>query len=220
MSKVAERVRRECSKLREAGLRLPILALQEAADYRSLRAEIRGPSGSPFEGHSFGLQLHFGDEYPFRPPAIRFASPRRLFHPNVNGEGGICLDILNDPTLWSPAIGLEKLLVSVASLLSEPRVEHGLNDEALALLRSDPEAFEERARARARVGLATESEPTFPAVPTPLGVPGPLRTPATTAGADSERAEPAPLKDGSGVCSLLLAGLVLGLAYAIRWQSL
>ena len=26
--------------------------------------------------------------------------------------------------------GLEKLLVSVASLLSEPRVEHGLNDEA------------------------------------------------------------------------------------------
>ena len=70
----------EGSKLREAGLRLPILALQaggkgkgrgpgaetvcrlcsrleEAADYRSLRAEIRGPSGSPFEGHSFGLQL-------------------------------------------------------------------------------------------------------------------------------------------------------------------
>ncbi|CAE6936922.1 ube2t [Symbiodinium sp. CCMP2592] len=77
MSKVAERVRRECSKLRESGLRLPILDLQEAADYRSLRAEIRGPSGSPFEGHSFGLQLHFGDEYPFRPPAIRFASPRR-----------------------------------------------------------------------------------------------------------------------------------------------
>ena len=68
------------SKLRESGLRLPILALQatsigpywgwgsrrfhensthfeEAADYRSLRAEIRGPSGSPFEGHSFGLLL-------------------------------------------------------------------------------------------------------------------------------------------------------------------
>ncbi|CAE7514513.1 hus5, partial [Symbiodinium necroappetens] len=105
----------------------------------------------------------------------------RLFHPNVNGEGGICLDILNDPTLWSPAIGLEKLLVSVASLLSEPRVEHGLNDEALALLRSEPEAFNKRARARARVGLAAdaESEPTFPAVPAP-GVPGPL--PATAAG--------------------------------------
>lgn len=117
--------------------------------------------------------------------------------------------------------GLEKLLVSVASLLSEPRVEHGLNDEALALLRSEPEAFNKRARARARVGLAAdaESEPTFPAVPAP-GVPGPL--PATAAGVLPGAAEgpQPPLKDGSGVCGLLLAGLVLGLAYAIRSQSL
>ena len=30
---------------------------------------------------------------------------RRLFHPNISAKGGICLDILNDLTLWSPAIG-------------------------------------------------------------------------------------------------------------------
>ncbi|CAE6936941.1 UBC29 [Symbiodinium sp. CCMP2592] len=149
--------------------------------------------------------------------------PLRLFHPNVNGEGGICLDILNDPTLWSPAIGLEKLLVSVASLLSEPRVEHGLNDEAVALLRSDPSAFEERARARAAPTTCPAAvRPRTPLAGAPgPGGPSPLRRTeaATTApGADSER--PAPLKDGSGVCGLLLGGLVLGLAYVIRSQSL
>mmetsp|Transcript_10910 Transcript_10910/g.38304 ORF Transcript_10910/g.38304 Transcript_10910/m.38304 type:complete len:307 (-) Transcript_10910:20-940(-) len=143
------RFKRECDKLLQEELRTPIVAVQEVSD-RHLRAEISGPDGSPFCGQRFSLVVSAGNEYPFKPPVVRFASPRRVYHPNVcPNSGGICLDILNDINLWSPAIGLEKLLVSVASLLSEPRTEHGLNAEALELLRQDPDAFCARAAAAA-----------------------------------------------------------------------
>mmetsp|Transcript_14507 Transcript_14507/g.36769 ORF Transcript_14507/g.36769 Transcript_14507/m.36769 type:complete len:271 (-) Transcript_14507:66-878(-) len=152
------RFRRECERLCKEPPRLPILAVQACPPGNRLRADIVGPDDSPFAGHRFGLLVEAGNEYPFKPPAIRFASPRRVYHPNVCSQsGGICLDILNDANLWSPALGLEKLLISVASLLSEPRTEHGLNSEALELLRRDAGAYAARASAVAARESSTSS---------------------------------------------------------------
>jgi len=158
-SQARERISRETDRLRRVLPRPPILSLQELSqDGHHLRVELAGPDGSPFAGARFGLELQVGSEYPFRPPAVRFASPRRVFHPNICPKsGGICLDILNNSTLWSPAIGLEKLLLGISSLLSEPRTEHGLNAEALELLRSDPDAFARRAATVAGVAAPSLS---------------------------------------------------------------
>lgn len=53
---------------------------------------IEGGKGTPYEGLSYKLSLHFPPNYPFKPPQVKFETT--CFHPNVDQFGNICLDIL------------------------------------------------------------------------------------------------------------------------------
>lgn len=57
-------------------------------------AVIFGPEDTPFEEGTFKLALTFDENYPNKPPVVRFVS--KMFHPNVYADGGICLDILQN----------------------------------------------------------------------------------------------------------------------------
>ena len=50
------------------------------------QAVIFGPDDTPWEGGTFSLMLEFTEEYPNKPPKIRFIS--KVFHPN--GEYNVC----------------------------------------------------------------------------------------------------------------------------------
>lgn len=45
-----------------------------------------------FPGGIFKLELFLPEDYPMTPPKIRFLT--RIFHPNVDKLGRICLDVL------------------------------------------------------------------------------------------------------------------------------
>ena len=59
---------------------------------------------SPFQGGVFFLAIHFPTDYPFKPPKVNFTT--RIYHPNINSNGSICLDIIRDQ--WSPALTISK----------------------------------------------------------------------------------------------------------------
>ncbi|KAJ3153740.1 Ubiquitin-conjugating enzyme E2 2 [Geranomyces michiganensis] len=76
---------------------------------------ILGPAGSPYAGGVFFLDIHFPQDYPFKPPKVVYRT--RIYHCNINSNGAICLDILKDN--WSPALTISKVLLSICSLLTD-----------------------------------------------------------------------------------------------------
>lgn len=68
---------------------------------------------SPYSGGVFFLAIHFPTDYPFKPPKVNFTT--RIYHPNINSNGSICLDILRDQ--WSPALTISKGKCLVAEWL-------------------------------------------------------------------------------------------------------
>ena len=105
-------------------------------------ATIIGPSNSPYAGGIFKLNVTFTDKYTFKPPKVKFFT--RIYHPNINSTGSICLDILN--TNWSPALTIIKVLLSISSLLTDPNPKDPLSKEAAHVYLNDREAYNRRAR--------------------------------------------------------------------------
>ena len=104
---------------------------------------IFGPPDSPFVGGIFRLSIQFPVDYPFRAPHVKFVT--KIYHPNINSAGLICLDILKGA--WSPALTISKLLLSITSLLTDPNPDDPFVPEIANLYKSDRAAYEEKARA-------------------------------------------------------------------------
>jgi ubiquitin-conjugating enzyme E2 D/E len=77
---------------------------------------IIGPSDCPYAGGVFQLKINFPVDYPFKPPNVAFTT--KIYHPNIGVSGAICLDILKSN--WSPALTINKVLLSICSLLTDP----------------------------------------------------------------------------------------------------
>ena len=112
-------------------------------DIYKWQATLMGPTDTPYEGGVFYLDIYFSEEYPFKPPKIYFMT--KIYHPNINSSGGICLDILKDQ--WSPALTISKVLLSICSLLTDPNPDDPLVESIAKLYIRDIEEYKLRARA-------------------------------------------------------------------------
>lgn len=103
-------------------------------------AIIFGPQDTPFEDGTFKLTLEFTEEYPNKPPTVKFVS--KMFHPNVYTDGSICLDILQNR--WSPTYDVAAILTSIQSLLDEPNPNSPANSLAAQLYQENRREYEKR----------------------------------------------------------------------------
>uniref|UniRef100_U3JL27 Ubiquitin conjugating enzyme E2 G2 n=1 Tax=Ficedula albicollis TaxID=59894 RepID=U3JL27_FICAL len=90
-------------------------------------ALIMGPEDTCFEYGVFPAILSFPLDYPLSPPKMRFTC--EMFHPNIYPDGRVCISILHAPgddpmgyessaERWSPVQSVEKILLSVVSMLA------------------------------------------------------------------------------------------------------
>ncbi|BBH06379.1 ubiquitin-conjugating enzyme 28, partial [Prunus dulcis] len=106
------------------------------------QATIMGPPDSPYAGGVFLVTIHFPPDYPFKPPKVAFRT--KVFHPNINSNGSICLDILKEQ--WSPALTISKVLLSICSLLTDPNPDDPLVPEIAHMYKTDRAKYESTAR--------------------------------------------------------------------------
>ncbi|KAK6330670.1 Ubiquitin-conjugating enzyme E2 1 [Orbilia javanica] len=112
-------------------------------DISHLRGSFKGPPGTPYEGGIYHVDIKIPNEYPFKPPQMRFET--KVWHPNVSSQtGAICLDTLS--AAWSPVLTIKSALLSLQSLLATPEPKDPQDAEVAGMLLRNPKQFEEIAR--------------------------------------------------------------------------
>ena len=103
---------------------------------------IFGPEDTIWEGGIFQLSMEFSEQYPMKPPTVKFIT--NIFHPNVYKNGNICLDILQNN--WSPSYSVASVLISIQLLLNDPNPLSPANGEAADLFTRNKTEYNRRVK--------------------------------------------------------------------------
>ena len=101
------------------------------------QATIMGPTDTPYYGGIFKLEMLFSRAYPIKPPQVRFKT--KIFHPNIDSSGGICVDILKDA--WSPALTMKTAMLSLQALMCSPEPDDPQDAQVANMYKANYEQF-------------------------------------------------------------------------------
>lgn len=107
-------------------------------NYFTWQATLTGPAGTPYEDGLFFLDVDFPQDYPFKPPKVKFTT--NIYHCNVSEQGGICLEILKDK--WTPSLTSRKVLEEIIGLLVDPNPDDPLRADVAKLYKDDKAAYD------------------------------------------------------------------------------
>ena len=141
VNQVTKRLRQEIKELKSSDIVEISAGPINKDNIYNWSATILGPESSPYEGGIFLLNIYFPNEYPFKPPKVEFRT--KIYHPNINKDGSICLDILKNE--WSPALTISKILLSISSLLTDPNPDDPLVPEIANLYKKNKKLYDKKA---------------------------------------------------------------------------
>lgn len=116
----------------------------ENFNFNHWKAYISGPSGTPYEGGLYTMDIKFSSNYPRSPPKIVMIT--QIFHPNIDDDGEICIDVIKNN--WKSTYTMRFILNAIVGLLKYPNAENPWpSKQAIAdLLRYNKPKFERKAR--------------------------------------------------------------------------
>lgn len=95
-----------------------------------------------YKGINVIFELNVSENYPLEPPKVKCLT--ELFHPNIDLDGNVCLNILRDD--WRPVLSIRSILYGLQFLLLEPNTDDPLNKKAADQLMSNPRRFSENVK--------------------------------------------------------------------------
>merc|ERR1712087_31804 len=101
-----------------------------------------GPDDTAWEGGIYSMRLTFTEQYPDKPPRVRFTC--EMFHPNIYPDGTLCMDLIQDN--WSPIYSVCSILIAIRSLLTDPNCASPANPEAAHLYQTDKKQYHRKVR--------------------------------------------------------------------------
>ena len=108
---------------------------------RHVFIDMKGPDNTCYSNGIFKLELFIPKGYPYDALKVRFLT--KVYHPNIDFIGRICLDILKKN--WSPAMQIQNVLISIQSLLSTPNLDDPLNTMVANHWKDDPDGAHKKA---------------------------------------------------------------------------
>lgn len=96
------------------------------------------PDEGIYKGGSFLFDFNVPTSYPHDAPKVKCKT--KVFHPNIDPEGNVCLNILRED--WKPVLSISSLIYGLQFLFLDPNPSDPLNKEAAEMLISQPRQFE------------------------------------------------------------------------------
>lgn len=121
---------KELHKCGDEMAEMGIYVFVDEDDITKMYALLIGSEGTPYEGGFFFFEIRVPDNYPMKPPQVKFLSTAHnvRIHPNLYTEGKVCLSIINTwmGDGWSSVYTIKTMLLAMKSYVF---VEHPLHNE-------------------------------------------------------------------------------------------
>ncbi|PIO61107.1 ubiquitin--protein ligase, partial [Teladorsagia circumcincta] len=105
-------------------------------------AVLEGPADTVYDGGTFFCNIHFSMNYPTIPPKVEFLT--RIYHCNVNAQGEVCIDILNEK--WKPTMNTRTVMMALMSLMYSCNPDEALVASIAKQYRENRADFDKMAR--------------------------------------------------------------------------
>jgi len=97
------------------------------------------PDEGYYKGGRFVFTFKVGINYPHEAPKVKCET--LVYHPNIDLEGNVCLNILRED--WKPVLTINSVIYGLIYLFIEPNPEDPLNKEAAEVLQTNKRLFEQ-----------------------------------------------------------------------------